>query len=165
MRTPRLAGAVLTGAIAVAMSGCGGSSNDHLDATFAAKVNAVCQHAISDKAGHPFPLPSFDPRQPSPSQLPPVGSYFAKYGDAQYLISGLNQVGEPPTHAVQWDQLRSYIDQSSRNALAQQQVAKAKDVAGFEHTLDVSDTLQKKIDSLGKTLGFTSSSACGRYFG
>ena len=164
MNATRISATLLITAIAATASGCGGSST-HLDSGFAAKVNAACQHAISDKASHPFPLPNFDPRHPKPSELPAVGSYFAKYGDAQYMIDTLNSAGEPSSHAADWDRLRSLVDQASRNSLTQQQVAKSKNVAGFEHTLDVSQTLAKQIDSLGKHLGFGSSSACGRYFG
>ena len=148
----------------VTLTACGGGSKP-LDAAFRAKVNAVCQQAIDDKQGHAFPLPNFDPRHPSAAELPTVGAYFAAYGDAQLIVDRLAAVGEPSRYAARWDRLRSLVDQASANALQQQRVAAAKDVPGFEHTLDVAQSLGKQIDKLGPGLGFTSKTACGRYFG
>ena len=143
---------------------CGGGAKP-LDAAFLGKVNAVCQQALADKQGHAFPLPDFDPRHPQAAQLPAVGAYFAAYGDAQLMQDRLAAVGEPAHDAARWDRLRSLVDQASANALQQQRVAAAKDVAGFEHTLDVAQSLGKQIDHLGPGLGFTSKTECGRYFG
>ena len=157
------------GLVAVAMAcvtatACGGGAKP-LDAAFRARVNAVCQQAIDDKQGHAFPLANFDPRHPQAAQLPTVGAYFAAYGDAQLMVDRLAAIGEPARYAARWDRLRSLVDQASANALVQQRVAAAQDVAGFERTLDVAQSLGKQIDHLGPGLGFTSKTACGRYFG
>ena len=148
----------------VVLAAACGSGSKPLDAAFRAKVNAVCQQAIDDKQGHAFPLANFDPRHPQAAQLPAVGAYFAAYGDAQLMVDRLAALGEPTHDAARWDQLRSLVDQASANALQQQRVAKAEDLAGFEHTLDVAQSLGKRIDKLGPRLGFTSKTACGRYF-
>ena len=163
MRITRIASVAVAGGC-LAATACGGGSKP-LDTAFLSKVNAVCQQAIDDKQGHAFPLPGFDPRHPQAAQLPTVGAYFAAYGDAQLMEDRLAAVGEPPRYAARWDRLRSLVDQASANALQQQRVAAAKDVAGFEHTLDVADSLAKQIDHIGPGLGFTSKTACGRYFG
>jgi hypothetical protein len=152
------------GAAAVVVTGCG-SSGQPLDATFRAHVNGVCQTAINDKVGHPFPIANFDPRHPRAQQLPAVGAYFAAYGDAQLIADRLRSLGEPPKQAAAWDRLRGLIDQASANALTQQRAAEDRDVAGFERTLDTAERLQKQIDAAGKRLGFDGHTACGRYFG
>jgi hypothetical protein len=158
-----------TGVAAVAgscvlVTACGGGAQP-LEASFRARVNAVCQQAVDDKQGHTFPLPNFDPHHPQAAQLPTVGAYFAAYGDAQLIVDRLAALGEPARGAARWDRLRTLVDQASANSLVQQRVAAAKDVAGFEHTLDVAQSLGKQIDQLGPRLGFTSKTACGRYFG
>ena len=158
-----LAPVVAAGCVVLA-AGCGSGSKP-LDAAFRAKVNAVCQQAIDDKQGHAFPLANFDPRHPQAAELPAVGAYFAAYGDAQLIVDRLAALGEPARDSARWDHLRSLVDQASSNALLQQRVAKARDVAGFEHTLDVAQSLGKQIRKLGPDLGFTSKTACGRYFG
>ena len=163
MRITRVAAIAVTGGCLLTAA-CGGSAKP-LDAAFVSKVNAVCQQALDDKQGHLFPLPDFDPRHPRAAQLPTVGAYFAAYGDAQMIVDRLAAVGEPSRDAARWDRLRSLVDQASANALQQQRVASAKDVAGFEHTLDVAQSLGKQIDHIGPGLGFTSKTACGRYFG
>lgn len=163
MRVDLLAGVAVAG-LCVATTGCGGGLKP-LDASFRERVDAICQQAIGDKQGHVFPLSNFDPRHPQAAQLPAVGAYFAAYGDAQLIVDRLAAVGEPAHEAARWDRLRSLVDQASANALQQQRVAAAKDVPGFEHTLDVAQSLGKQIDHLGPGLGFTSKTACGRYFG
>jgi hypothetical protein len=163
MSSSRIAGAAAL-AGCVALTGCGGGAKP-LDRAFRVKVNAVCQQAIDDKQGHAFPLPDFDPRHPQAEQLPTVGAYFAAYGDAQLMVDRLAALGEPAHDAARWDRLRSLVDQASANALQQQRAAAAKDVPAFEHTLDVAQSLGKQIDHIGPGLGFSSTTACGRYFG
>ena len=165
MREHAMRATVITAAVTLTAAACGGGATKPLGSAFTAKVNAICQTAIDDKQNHQFPLPNFDPRHPTAAELPQVGAYFAKYGDAQLLIDRLAAAGEPPHRAADWDRLRSLVDQSSRNSLEQQRVAAARDIPGFEHTLDVADSLHARIVPLGRTLGFGSSSACGRYFG
>ncbi|TVY98955.1 hypothetical protein EAS64_42625 [Trebonia kvetii] len=87
-----------TAAALLAVTACGGSGNgvtamssaSGYDAAFTARANAVCSVAVARHAGHPFPVPDFDPLHPKAADLPAVGSYLARYGAGSAVAAQLD---------------------------------------------------------------------------
>lgn len=156
----------LLAAIALSVAACGSSTHPATaGSSLVSTANAICAVAVAKHDGHPFPIPNFNPLHPRVQDLPAVGRYFARYGDASATAARLDALPAPPQRHADWQKLRTLIDQATANAQRQIAAAKRSDVTGFEQTVAIARSLAKQINQVGTKLGFTSSSACSKVFG
>jgi hypothetical protein len=134
-------------------------------AAFLAAVDVVCARAVSAHAGHPFPLPVFDPEHPRPGQLPTVGNYFARYGGLPQTVTALRRLTPPAADAVTWRHLLDVAGQMASNAQHQIAAAGARNVTAFVQTVRTANRLAAEINAAGARFGFTPNSACSQVFG
>lgn len=157
---------VLIAAMALSAAACGSSKHPATaGSSFVPAANAICAKAVAKHDGHPFPVPDFNPLHPRAQDLPAVGSYLARYGDATATAARLDALSAPAGHHADWEKLRALIDQAAANAQRQIAAAEKPDVTGFEQTVTIARTLGNQINQIGPKLGFTSSSACSKVFG
>jgi hypothetical protein len=162
----RSAVVVLMAAIALSAAACGSSKHPATaGSTLVSAANAICAKAVAKHDGHPFPVPDFDPLHPRARDLPAVGGYFARYGDASATAARLGALSAPARHHADWEKLRALIDQAAANAQRQITAAEKPDVTGFEQTVTIARSLGNQINQIGLKFGFTSSSACSKVFG
>jgi hypothetical protein len=154
------------------VAGCGGTSHSNQSATgpsphaaFVASVDAVCQRAVEAHAGHPFPLSSFDPLHPDPSQLPVVGNYFARYGQLPVTARALHALTPPAADAGAWSSILGLVDRLTANVRAQIAAARGEKVPVFVSTVLTTKRVTKRIDAAGRRFGFGPESPCARVFG
>lgn len=157
---------VLMAAMALSAAACGsGKYPATAGSSFVSAANAICAKAVAEHDGHPFPVPDFNPLHPRAQDLPAVGRYLARYGDATATAARLDALSAPAGHHADWEKLRALIDQAAANAQRQIAAAEKSDVTGFEQTVTIARTLGNQINQIGPKLGFTSSSACSKVFG
>jgi hypothetical protein len=160
---PWLAAAFATAAV-ISVAACA-SSQREVDTRFIAKANAICAQAVARHSAHPFPLPGFDPMHPRPADLPTVGRYFARYGNATATTARLDALAAPTAHQREWHVLRALINRAAANARQQITAAERADIAGFEQTVGTARHLATQIKRIALRLGFTATSQCGQLFG
>jgi hypothetical protein len=153
--------------VTLAVGGCGDdeASAAGLPADFRDKVNAVCAVEIANHDDHPFPLSDFDPRHPTADQLATVAAYFERYGHSQQMVQQLKDLGEPARSAESWRSFLTLLDEDADRAADQLAAAKQRNLAAWDHTLDVADDLHQRIGDAGQELGFDPSSDCGQFYG
>jgi len=151
-------------AAAISVAACANSQRE-VDARFIAKANAICAQAVARHSAHPFPLPGFDPMHPRPADLPAVGRYFTRYGNATATTARLDALAAPTAHQREWHELRALINQAAANARRQITAAERADIAGFEQTVRTVRHLSTQINRVAPRLGFTAASPCGQLFG
>ena len=132
---------------------------------FIAAVNRVCERAVAKHAGHSFPVASFNPEQPEPTQLPAVADYFAQYGGVPQTTSALAALSPPTTDAAAWARLLVDARRISNNIQNQIVAARRENVVAFVKTVHISEQLTDRLNQDGARFGFTPSSACGEVFG
>jgi hypothetical protein len=111
-----------------------------------------------------MPFPSFDPTNPPATELPAIGAYFGTPSPGA-VAAQLAALGSPRNNAGEWRQLMELINSVASNSQAQVGAAYRSDVAGFVATERTAQSLSRKVDALGKKVGFTESSACAKVFG
>jgi len=157
---------VLMAATALSAAACGSSTQPATaGSSFAPAANTICATAVAKHDGHPFPVPDFSPLHPRAQDLPAVGRYFARYGDARATAARLDALSAPAGHHADWEKLRALMDQAAANAQRQITAAEKSDVTGFEQTVTTARSLANQINRIGPKLGFTSSSPCSKVFG
>jgi len=118
--------------------------------SFVSTANAICAKAVAEHDGHPFPVSNFDPLHPTARDLPAVGMYISRYGDASASVARLDALAVPAEHHADWEKLRALIDQAAANA-QRQIAAERSNVTRFEQTATIARSLAKQIDLLGAT--------------
>lgn len=167
----RLALATALAALVVGAAACGGSrpasasDGTTTRAAFAARVDAVCAPAVRRHAGHPFPVPGFDPEHPDPAQLPAVGDYFARYGGLAETTHALHALTPPAAAGPDWRSLLTVADRMVANAQRQIAAAEARDTETFVQTVHTAPDLVDQLNAAAKRLGFRSTSPCAQVFG
>ena len=141
-----------------------GQSGGAVESTFIARANAVCQVAVTQRESKPMPFASFDPTNPPAAELPAIGAYFGS-PSPNAVAADLTALGPPKQNAAEWQQLLKLIDSVASNSQTQVAAAYRSDVAGFVATEKTAQSLSRKVDALGKKVGFTDSSACAKVFG
>ena len=105
--------------------------------SFVSTANAICAKAVAEHDGHPFPVSNFDPLHPTARDLPAVGMYISRYGDASASVARLDALAVPAGHHADWEKLRALIDQVAANAQRQIAAAERSDVTRFEQTVTI----------------------------
>jgi hypothetical protein len=134
-------------------------------AAFVARVDAVCADAVAKHAGHPFPIPGFEPEHPTPSQLPAVGDYFERYGGLPATTAALHALTPPTDDSAAWHTLLGIADRLAANSRRQVDAARARDVTTFVITVHTANGLIDALNAAGKRLGFSDASPCRQVFG
>jgi hypothetical protein len=129
------------------------------------RVDAVCAAAVARHSGHAFPVSDFDPEHPDPRELPAVGDYFATYGGLPATTSGLHGLVPPADESATWRRLLDVADRLTANSERQVAAARARDVTTFIGTVRTANDLVAEINSVGRALGFDSSSPCHQVYG
>ena len=145
---------------ALTVASCGGSdssSSASSDSEAAlAQIESICDKAASDarKAQGEFPLADFDPKNPSPADLPTVGNYFS-IGHAIWdkALVDARAVSVPEDVQPQVEGLLSAVESDLALAKAQAKAAKASDVAGFVATLPKVDESNAAVKAAADELG------------
>jgi len=158
---PAVAAAAIVAGLATAAYG-GDATPSTLDAAFRAKVDAVCAKALAARKADPFPLPDFDPRHPKAGELPKVGAFFERHGDAHGLARDLAALGAPATGAERWNELMPLVDREAANSDAMIAAAKNDDTAAWLRALDEGDEIRDKVGDVGGDLGYAESSDCAQ---
>ncbi|MGZ4315487.1 MAG: hypothetical protein ACXVRS_06600 [Gaiellaceae bacterium] len=121
---------------ALAAGGCGGSKPPSvLGAGFTARATALCQQALKEKRDEAkFPFASFNPTNPTVSELPAIGLY-EKRGVEIFRSWDQKMVGlgSPPRGTRQWDALLNALGDHMRIIADQQAAAARRDAAEFTH--------------------------------
>jgi hypothetical protein len=162
LRTTYLA-APLVGAL---LAGCGAGSSavgptGH--ATFLAAVDKVCARSVAAHAGHPFPLPNFNPERPDPNQLPQVADYFAHYGGLRKTTRALHQLTPPRSDAADWRHLLRIAEEVTLDAQRQIAAARERDVTTFVKAVRASKQLTAQINTAGQHFGLPNCPRAARY--
>lgn len=137
-----------------------------VDAGFLQKANDVCAAARARRPEPPPPLPveNFDPKDPKPEQLPPIGAHFSQFNDGERVASELAALDEPATGTAEWQALLALARRSAKNSTAQIDAAKAADVAAFVRLVEEGEGIVNEFRKAGPAAGFGASSACARYY-
>lgn len=161
-RVPRnvLIVAVFTTAAGTGGGACGSHTSQTIDAAFRNRVNTICSAAATDHARHPFPLTSFDPLHPDPSQLPRVADYFARYGEGAQLAEQLTALGEPTQGRSEWNSLITLVNEATVNGQDQVAAARDQDVQQFVSLVRSAQRIHNQIVKAGTQVGFSASSPC-----
>jgi hypothetical protein len=110
----------------------------------------MCAKAVAEHDGHLFPVSNFDPLHPTARDLPAVGMYISRCGDASASVARLDALAVPAEHHADREKLRALIDQVAANA-QRQIAAERSNVTRFEQTVTIARSLAKQIDLLGAT--------------
>jgi hypothetical protein len=140
------------------------TTSETLDPAFLTRVGAVCSHALADQASHPFPLRNLDTSRLTSANLPKVANYRQQYRGDLAVKRELVAIGEPSVHRHAWDDLRSALEQEVTNVIDQLRQRQARNLTGFEKTLDPADSLQHQIKTLAEQLGLTTTAPCRDYY-
>jgi hypothetical protein len=119
------------------LSGCGGDSTsetDQVGAEFAAQALEVCREALEDKQSwEPFPVASFDPLQPDPSQFVAVSGWLA--GEVaptfEEWLAELEALDTPPSGQEAWDKVLAAVEDIVELNGAQVRAANENDMDAF----------------------------------
>jgi hypothetical protein len=133
-----------------------------LEASFVARVNAVCARAKAAIGAHgKFPYPTFDPLHPDVTLLPKVGAFFAAtQATGDRVPRELRNLGNPRTGQGEWTQLVALATQSRLIADRQIAAAKASDVPAFVATVHAVQANETSLGQVGSVSGFNSASPC-----
>jgi len=150
------------------LAGCSSSSsaNQKVPATFATQVAQVC---ASNLARYPtigsFPYSNFNPHDPSASQLPAVGAYFAgNQRSIQPFESALTALGEPSTDANSWNNVKTLVVSFYGNAIAQKNAALASNVSAFVSLVKQNQTLTNQLKAAATRAGISVTGPCANEF-
>jgi len=167
--------AVIVGLVALGLSACGTSSSGtssssptsaKIDTAFTTKVGQMCSTNLEDfPAVGKFPYADFNPRNPNPSELPAVGTYFAQNqrGDGA-LESAIRELGEPATGANAWNRVRAAALEFLSNAEAQATDAQASNTTAFVSAVGRNEAISKELMSAAKQAGLPLTGACAQLF-
>lgn len=170
--------------LAVAIAGCGGSSNSsatsrttasiaepsassRLDAAFISRASAVCTRAnvATEKAHGKFPYAKFDPLHPDPKLLPKVGAFFASSQAIADRVPGeLQALGDPQQNAASWHRTLALARQSRAIADRQVAAAQASDAPAFVATVREIESVDMKLGRSAIAAGFAEHSPCRQVF-
>jgi hypothetical protein len=133
-----------------------------LEASFIARVNAVCARAKATIGAHgKFPYPTFDPLHPDVKLLPKVGAFFATtQATSDRVPRELRKLGNPATGQGEWTQLVALATQSRLIADRQIAAAKASNVPAFIATVHAVQANEARLGQVGSASGFNSASPC-----
>lgn len=161
--------ALLLGTVVLSCIACGKDDTEVKPAIagdFLQKANEVCAAALARRPEAPPPLPveDFDPKQPQPEQLPPIGAHFSQFNDGERVAAELASLGEPAQGSAEWQALVALARRSAQNTTAQIEAAKASDVAAFVRLVEAGEGIAEEFRRVGPAAGFSGSSACGKYY-
>jgi hypothetical protein len=108
---------------------------------------------------------NFDPEHPDPTQLPAVGSYFARYGGLAETTHALHALTPPAGSSRDWQTLLAVADRIVANSRRQIAAAHARDTETFVQTVHMSTDLVGQLNIAAKRLGIRSTSPCAEVFG
>lgn len=108
--------------------------------SFVSTADAICAKAVAEHDGHPFPVSNFDSLHHAARDLPAVGMYISRYGDASASVARLDALAVPAEHHADWEKLRALIDQGAANA-QRQITAERSNVTRFEQTVTIARSL------------------------
>jgi hypothetical protein len=137
-----------------------------MGAAFVTKVSQMCSTNLADfPAIGKFPYTDFNPQDPSPSQLPAVGAYFAQNqrGDGA-LESAIRDLGEPATGANSWNKVGAIAFEFLNNAQAQATDAEASNTTAFVSAVRRNQAISNELMTAAKQAGLPLSGACAQLF-
>lgn len=163
------AGVAAAGLLAsiLALAGCSSTSlSSKVPAAFATRMNGVC---ATNLAQYPivgaFPYSNFNPDDPSASQLPTVGAYFAQnQRGTGSLESAINALGEPSTGASSWNKVKTLAFSFLSNATTQKNDALASNVNGFVAAVKQNQTITNQLKAAAMQAGISITGACATEF-
>jgi hypothetical protein len=145
------------------------ASTPKISPPFVAKTNAACAgiSASFRKVGEvKFPYPNFDPTNPQPSLLKKVGEYFEEgVGAWEAVPRKLRALGMPAKGASTWKKVRADADRFESLAVIQARAATAGEAKAFVAAVRKLTGVTKKLDSAALAGGFSTKSACAKFFG
>ena len=153
------AGVLLTGAVVLVVTACGGASSHSqapvLGAGFSAKVIAECKRALAEKRAEPaFPFPSFNPTKPDATKLPAIGRYevrgvqIFRMWDRRLLM-----LGSPPRGREQWLALLKPLRAHVRIIADQQAAASRSDGTAFTRDYNAGNEAQTEMTRAAAAAG------------
>jgi hypothetical protein len=125
---------------------------------FIKRATAACatEHRALRKLP-PFPFTDFDPLNPDPSQLPPVGQFFSGPADARplerTLAKALAKLGRPKAGANIWRGVTSGLPKLIAGQTEQTDAALAADVARFVASVHAGDRIVEPLSFATRAFG------------
>jgi len=159
MLTRALSFAVVAAAsLTVGASACGGDDSEGSSDASAAvieQIEGICSDWKNtlDERGD-FPVEGFDPEDPSPTDLPAVGNYFASGNRAtEEAIAKLRELSPPADIDDEVESLVAALEAELESAQVQTSGAQAGDVEAFIATLDDAASSQEAVEEAADELG------------
>ena len=151
----------------LALAGCSStSSSSNVPAAFATRLDQVCARNVAQyPTSGTFPYVKFNPQDPSASQLPAVGAYFAANDRGiQPFESAITALGKPSTGAASWKMVKTLAFSFYSNAIAQKNAALASNVSAFVKLVEQNQSIVNQLKAAAIPAGISLTGACANEF-